>query len=355
MSRIPKIQNSLIALALFLSGCLDSSSMNNQDSTEWLIPVNEVRDGGPGKDGIPALNSPQMIDANQATYLENDDLVLGLVMGDNISAFPHRILDWHEIINETFAGEKLSIIYCPLTGTGIAWERVIDGRETTFGVSGLLYNTNIIPYDRETDSNWSQMLFKSVNGRLAGTQAETINLVETTWKTWKEMYPNTKVVSRNTGFNRSYNYPYGDYKTNHNAIFFPVSRRDNRLPAKQRVLGCLINEQLKVYDLDTFGDDNKLINDEFQGKKLIILGNKQSNFIVAFENNLDGREHVFQAIQNRLPIILKDEIGNEYDVFGKVQAGPDFGKQLKPIRQMMSYWFSWAPFYPTIELFEAGN
>lgn len=326
---------------------------NGGGSNNWLIPFGEVRDGGPGKDGIPAVDRPELVSASAASYLSDADLVLGMVVGQDARAYPHRILDWHEIINESFGNKSLSIVYCPLTGTGIGWERVVLGKETTFGVSGLLYNTNIIPYDRSTDSNWSQLLLKAVNGPAIGEKAKTYSLIETTWGTWKQMYPNTRVVSRNTGFNRDYGrFPYGDYRTNHNFVIFPVSRTDNRLLAKERVLGVILEEKLKVYSIELFSNQNRVIEDQFQGKNLIVIGNKTANFVVAFENSLNAGKRSFTPIQNKLPIVMRDDLGNEYDVAGRVTSGPDAGKALKDVPRMMSYWFSWAPFYSEIELYK---
>lgn len=322
-------------------------------SNDWLIPVGEVRDGGPGKDGIPAVERPEFTNAAAATYLSDNDLILGMVVGGEARAYPHRILDWHEIINESIGGKSVSIVYCPLTGTGIGWERVILGKETTFGVSGLLYNTNIIPYDRSTNSNWSQLLLKAVNGPAIGEKAKTYSLIETTWGSWKQMYPNTKVVSRNTGFNRDYGrYPYGDYRTNQNFILFPVARVDNRLPAKERVLGVILEDKLKVYSIELFREQNRVIEDQFKGKDLVIIGNKTANFVVAFENSLNAGKRIFTPVQNKLPVVMRDDLGNEYDIAGRVTSGPDVGKALRDVPRMMSYWFSWASFYPEIELYQ---
>lgn len=189
---------------IFLLGCSDEISNASETETAdgWLIPENEVVSGGPGKDGIPALTTPDFIPASEASYLSANDLILGFVDGDDTRAYPHAILDWHEIINDQTPNHAPAVIYCPLTVTGIVWSREIDGNKTTFGVSGLLYNSNIIPYDRASDSNWSQLLLQSVNGELSGHKAETYNLIETTWNTWKEMYPSTRIVSDNTGHNR---------------------------------------------------------------------------------------------------------------------------------------------------------
>ena len=193
-------------------------------SPEWTLPRNEILDGGPGKDGIPALLDPLLVLAQDATYLTNGDLILGYKMGDEVRAYPHKILDWHEIINDQINGFPFAVTYCPLTGTGIGWERTINRTVTTFGVSGLLYNTNLIPYDRLTDSNWSQIRLDCVNGSAQGILAKTVELVETTWGNWKEMYPQSKVVSDRTGWSRDYQlFPYGNYRTDHSIIFFPIS------------------------------------------------------------------------------------------------------------------------------------
>ncbi|MFO7923591.1 MAG: DUF3179 domain-containing protein, partial [Bacteroidales bacterium] len=237
----------LLNVVLFISvSCsIDDVSPDNDNDRgdpligDWLVPDNEIFDGGPGKDGIPALNDPQFTDPHEAAYLSDDDLVLGFVQDGIARAYPHNILDWHEIVNDSYNDMQMAVIYCPLTGTGVGWDREINGNITTFGVSGLLYNSNIIPYDRETDSNWSQMLLKAVNGPLKGTPAETFNLIETRWDTWISMYPETRVLSEQTGHNRNYSrYPYGDYKTN-NTLVFPVNNEDDRLHRKERVLGIL--------------------------------------------------------------------------------------------------------------------
>ena len=339
---------------IFLLGCSDDLSNASETKTgdEWLIPQNEVVSGGPGKDGIPALTTPDFITASEASYLSGNDLILGFVDGDDIRAYPHDILDWHEIINDETPNHAPAVIYCPLTGTGIAWNREIDGNKTTFGVSGLLYNSNIIPYDRATDSNWSQLLLQSVNGKLSGYDAETYNLIETTWKTWKEMYPSTRVVSDNTGYNRSYGeYPYGNYKEN-NDLIFSVNNEDDRLHKKERVLAVIINEKAKAYRFENLEEHNNLFTDKVEGTEVTITGNPQDNLMVAFKSTLsDGTSLELEVIEDQRPAILTDQEGNIWDITGKTIHGPRKGEKLEPVTQMMGYWFGFATFYPEIELF----
>ena len=130
---------------------------NDEEGGVWSIPNEQVLDGGPGKDGIPSVDNPIFYDISQNTVYEEEDLVVGYKRDTAARAYPHVVLDWHEIVNDEINGFPMTITYCPLTGTAIGWDRTIDGNVTTFGVSGLLYNSNLIPYDRRTNSNWSQM------------------------------------------------------------------------------------------------------------------------------------------------------------------------------------------------------
>jgi hypothetical protein len=333
------------------SGGNGSSGSKNQES--WSIPSDEVFDGGPGKDGIPALDEPEFINAGEADYLSDGDLVLGFVVGDEARAYPHHILDWHEIVNDHLAGVNISVTYCPLTGTGIGWNREIDGKVTTFGVSGLLYNSNLIPYDRSTNSNWSQIRLDCVNGSLKGREVETFALVETSWLTWKKMYPATRVVSTNTGYNRSYGrYPYGGYRTENDYLIFPVSHTDDRLPGKERVLGVLFPGATRIYTFEEFSDGVKVINDKPQGRNVVVVGSKDDNFMVSFLNDPgDGTILSFSPVEDAYPIVMTDEEGNKWDVFGRAVDGPRTGAQLGTLSSFMGYWFSFATFYPDLSIY----
>ncbi|MCK4748600.1 MAG: DUF3179 domain-containing protein, partial [Bacteroidales bacterium] len=262
------------------------------------------------------------------------------------------ILDWHEIINDQIGGVNISVTYCPLTGTGIGWNREINGKVTSFGVSGLLYNSNLIPYDRETDSNWSQIRLDCVNGNLSGTEIETYALVETTWKTWKEMYPDTKVVSSSTGYNRSYGvYPYGSYRTNHDYLIFPVANKDNRFENKDRVHGIVMKGNARVYPLTAFGNEVQVIQDQFEGEDFVVAGNGEDNFAVSFLRDPgDGTLLSFTAVQDQYPVVMTDGEGNQWDVLGTAVSGPRQGTRLTHARSFIGYWFSFAAFYPEVSI-----
>ncbi len=334
-----------LILVLFLFACGDS----NSSSDEWTIPSSEVFDGGPGKDGIPSVDDPEFDSVTNTDYLDENDLVVGVIVNGTAKVYPHPILDWHEIVNDNISSQSFALTYCPLTGTALAWDRNVNGSETTFGVSGKLYNSNLMPYDRESDSYWSQLGLESVNGELVGTPANVFPLIETTWATWKAAYPNAQVMTTNTGFSRNYNqYPYGDFRTNHNNLIFPVSPFDNRLPAKERVFAALSTSTNRVYSIELF-EDAQLIQDNIDSQEIMIIGSKADNFMVGFNNpGLEGLSYV----ANALPVIAEDQDGNRITLSGAITSGPMSGTQLTPLKSVIGYFFSLGAFYPGIEIYE---
>jgi hypothetical protein len=224
----------------------------------WLIPKDFVYQGA-GYDAIKSIQYPNFIEYNVKDYpddnfyVKSDDLVLGVKLDDQIRTYPHRILDQHEVINDQIGNHKFSIIYCPLTGTGNVWNRELNGGETTFGVSGFLHTSNIIPFDRSTNSLWSQLQGVSINGSRIKEEIERYSFVETTFETWTQIYDIPFVMSDNTGIDRNYaEYPYGDYKTNNDFLIYPIQFDDNRLSRKERVHGIIINGKAKAYRLSSF-------------------------------------------------------------------------------------------------------
>jgi len=263
--------------------------------------------------------------------------------------YQHPILDWHEIINDGIGNTKFAITYCPLTGSGISWDRIIDGNETTFGVSGLLYNTNLIPYDRKTESNWSQMRLQSVNGSLISKFVNTFPLLETSWETAKNLFSGAKVVSENTGFSRNYGtYPYGSYRTNHSSLLFPVNHNDSRVNSKERVLGLFAGDETKAYRILDF-QNSDIVIESVGLKKFIIYGDLNKNIITAFDISNIPEDIEFTKSSLQLPYIVQDNLGNHYDLFGHSK---ELGKSnLKPAKAFIAYWFAWAAFYPSTDLY----
>ena len=345
----------------FNRGGTNNNSNNNGggngtvvDYSKWSIPINDVKDGGPGKDGIPSIDSPNFAFQNdsKAAYVKEDDLVIGLVIGDVVKAYPHPVLDWHEVVNDRVGEKKITVSYCPLTGTGFGWESRVGGSQSTFGVSGLLYNANLILYDRNTDSNWSQLGLECVNGSQIGELPELVRVIETTWSNWKLMYPNTEVMTRDTGFSRTYQvYPYGSYKTDNDFFIFPASPTNNSIPNKERVFALIDGGFSKVYQFNKFGS-GKAIRQQFNGKNYLVVGTNKS--IVGYELEDDLKDLIFEykfesnAVESS---IFTDNEGNKWSVFGEAIDGPRKGIRLKNTKSVISYWFAIAAFYPNPQIY----
>jgi hypothetical protein len=250
-------------------------------------------------------------------------------------------------VNDDISGQKTAITYCPLTGSAIAWKRNGVVSNSAFGVSGLLYNSNLIPYDRGSNSNWSQMRLQCVNGSLIGNEIETSKIIETTYKTWREMYPTSKLLSTNTGFGRQYGvYPYGGYKTNDDLIF-PVSNEDNRLQKKERVLGLIAGGQTMAFVINSFSTEVSIKNVSFGGDEFVVVGSSGKNFAAAYKRKLDdGTTLEFTITQDELPLVMMDNEGTKWNIFGEAIEGPRAGESLKQAKAFIAYWFGWAAFYP---------
>lgn len=320
----------------------------------WLIPKLEIYEGA-GKDGIAAIDNPQFESVEKTQFLEEEDLVTVLQVGEEIKAYPHIILDYHEIVNDEVGGLPVTINYCPFTGTGMAWERTIDGVTTTFGVSGLLYNSNLMPFDRNTETIWSQLEFRGVNGTLLGKPAQVHSMVEMTWETYKALFPMGKIMTKNTGFDLVYgDYPYLDFRTDNDFFVFPVTVTDTRLPNKERVLGIIGANETKVYRFSSFAEkaEIQVLHDSFGGKRLAILGSAEKGVMSAVYANLkDGTPIEFlPTIQENG--LLRDTNGNEWTLLGKAVSGDLKGTQLALPKSFMGYWFAMAIFYPNLVIYK---
>lgn len=343
----------LLSIQFILLSCSTAENTVNEtsnESSEWLIPINEIRDGGPGKDGIPSIDSPNFTRADMINFLNDDDLVIGILQGNTVKAYPHIIMDWHEITNDEINTSFFTLNYCPLTGTAFAWESSSKNNRTTFGVSGLLYNANLILYDRNTDSNWSQLKLECVNGELIGDVPKLYNVVETNWGTWKTLYPNSQILNIQTGFSRTYGTsPYGDYATNNNRFIFRPDITNNALPNKQRVFAIIDDDESKVYQFSDF-ENGKVIRDTFNGVDYLIVGNE--NIINGFKLEGDLANLTFEYNFNNSEAFFNDNEGNIWSVFGHAIGGPRLNQSLTPAKSVLSYWFAIAAFYPNPKIYE---
>lgn len=285
----------LLLISLFLYWQISfSQSKKGFDLENSRIPVAEIKDGGPPKDGIPSIDSPVFLMAGKVN-LKDEERILGVHENGVAKAYPIKILNYHEIVNDKFNGKPVVVTFCPLCGSGIAFDAEIDGAALEFGVSGLLYNSDVLLYDRQTESLWSQLEYKAISGPMVGKELTVLNTANTTWKNWKEKHPQTIVLSEETGFIRDYSRnPYPGYEAT-STLFFPVSAQNDEFHPKEMVIGLTINGKSKAYpfsELEKSG--KKSIKDRLNGRELEIRYDAESKSAEIF----DAEGNVLPAITN---------------------------------------------------------
>ncbi len=298
-----------IGLLLLTTSPAQAASKNGFDLSGSLVPQREIAQGGPPRDGIPALDSPTFIAANEARYLRDSDRVLGLTINGDARAYPIRILNWHELVNDDVGGTPVLVSYCPLCGTGMVFKAKVAGEARTFGVSGLLYASDVLMYDRQSESLWSQLLGQAVTGPLKGTRLSLLTSQHTTWGDWRRQHPNTRVMSDKIRSGRNYSRdPYAGYE-NSRSLFFPVKHMDGRFHPKEWVLGLEIKGRYVAYPFSQLALGGGELKDTYAGVPLRIV--------------YDADAHSARAL---------DADGNE-------------------LPSVRSYWFAWVAFHPGTEVY----
>ena len=321
--------------------------------SEWLISTDFVVDGGPGKDGIPALTDPEFESVQTIRTVNVNDLAIAVKRGDSVKIYPHDIMDYHEIVNEIAEESPFALSYCPLTGSATAWTANVEHADSSFGVSGLLYNSNLLLYDRETDTLWSQIYEQAVSGPRIREVPERLQALEAKFGTLKAMFPDAMVMTRNTGYRNDYvTYPYGNYRESA-GLLYPVTNSDNRMHPKTRVLGVRTSigvdetAPTKVYQIGAFGATTQAINDQVGETSIVVVGNTELDFAVAFDRRLpDGTILTFTAVDGALPVVMQDDEGTAWDAFGTAVDGPRAGQQLAMTDSFIAFWFAWVAHFP---------
>ena len=317
---------------------------NESGESKHIIPLDKLVSGGPPPDGIPSIDAPKFVSVAEADkFLQNSDQVVGVNIKGDIRTYPLQILVWHEIVNDFIGGSPVAITYCPLCFTNQVFNRTINSQIIEFGTSGKLYNSNLVMYDRTSKSLWSQSLGEGIVGKYAGTKLHKVPFDVAYWKEWKELYPDTKVLSRDTGSTRAYGAdPYGDYYTSSD-LFFPVSNHDNRLGLKEIVVGLHNGVSYKAYKLHQI-EDKKVINDQINGKSFLLFS-IHPFMVRVFDNMVDGQKLSFQIGQNNSKI-TDIQTGSEWNFEGSATSGPMKGKHLARLPIDEGFWFEWVAFHP---------
>jgi hypothetical protein len=322
---------------------------SGEGETKHIVPLDKIVSGGPPPDGIPSIDNPKFVSIEEADkFLQDADQVVGVNINGDVRAYPLQILVWHEIVNDNVGGTPVAVTYCPLCFTNQVFNRTVRGQTVEFGTSGKLYNSNLVMYDRTSNSLWSQALGQAIVGKHAGFKLDRIPFDVAFWKEWKQLYPATKVLSRDTGSTRPYGAdPYGNYYTS-NELYFPVTNKDDRLGLKEIVVGLENAGQFKAYKLQQIEDD-KVINDRIGGKS-IALFSLHPFMVRVFSNALDGQNVEFQFDKNSSKITDK-QTGSEWNFDGTAISGPMKGKQLSRLPFDEGFWFEWVAFHPETALY----
>ena len=349
-----------------LSGIDEGFADLLRDGHSSTIRTEEIVWGGVPIDGIPSLDDPATVSPDEAV-IDLGDAVFGIVVNGEARAYPLRILDWHEMVNDAVGGVPVSLAYCPLCGSGIAYDgRAPNGQTYTFGTSGLLYRSNKLMYDRVTRTLWNQLTGEPVLGSLAGerdAEGEPLRLtllpvVVTTWEDWLTQHPETTVLDISTGFSRPYEpgLPYGNYFQSRGTMF-PIWNRSDLVSAKEFVYGLRIGSDRKAYPFLALTDE-VVVNDTV-GEQPVLLVAARGEVVTegvhreypspnAYYSGAEVRafergDHTFAAGDD--PDTLRDAAGNVWQVTEEAVLGPN-GEHLERIAGHLAYWFGWYSFYP---------
>ncbi len=299
------------------------------------IRLEEITWGGVVKDGIPSLDFPEMIEADAADYLLDDDLVFGVAIEGDVRAYPLRIMGWHEMFNDRVGGVPVALAYCTLCGAGILFETQVDGRDEplVFGSSGFLYRSHKLMFDRQTHSLWNQFTGKPVSGELVGSKIELKQrpVVISTWRDWQNQNPGTSVLSLETGHPRDYGsgLVYQDYFASPD-LMFPAEVDESRLRQKGYVFGIRTFGAAKAWPVAAF-EGGRVINDRVGDLNVVLIGDADGRTVRAYDRG--HREFTFDGGELRVGVEQWRQAENAL-------TGPD--DEIAPrIAGHVAYWFAW--------------
>ncbi len=332
------------------------------DFSKHAVPLGEILSGGPPKDGIPSIDQPSFVSVDEADGWIGDREPIVVFEHDGVvRGYPWQILIWHEIVNDEVGGQPVSITYCPLCNTAIAFDRRVNGRLLDFGTTGKLRHSDLVMYDRQTETWWQQATGEAIVGELTGTTLRFLSAPTVSWSDFKRTHPAAQVLSRDTGHNRPYGKnPYDGYDTGRPFLF--RGRTDNRLPVMARVVVVRNGDGSVVYPMSVLGRE-KAINHEVGGSPVVLFFRKGTASAVdapsidrgrdvgaanVFERTVDGRTLNFRPDGDGF---RDEETGSRWNFFGVAVDGPLAGVRLTPVVHYIPFWFAWAAFAPDTPIY----
>ena len=306
------------------------------------------------RDAIRPIYKPRYEGPKGGAWLDPDDLVIGIAGEEGAFAYPLKILNFHEIVNDRIGGRPVLISYCPLCASGIVYDRRVEGRVLVFGNTSALYENDMVMYDHQTGSYWFQVGGEGIVGELTGKRLVPLPSATVTWKTWLAAYPETRVLSREQGFGR--NYPYGrdsfrgySARVDRLRFAFPFSleKLDKRLRPATIVLAVRVAGREKAYPLHRAG---AAMNDTIRGEPLVVFSAQDATVGTAFSARVGGRTLTFSATKGGG--FRDGQTGSQWTLTGRAVEGPLAGERLRPLPTRRAFWFALAIALPDVALFQ---
>ena len=336
------------------------------DFSIHAVPYDEILSGGPSKDGIPSIDNPQFINIEEADqWLDSREPVIRVTINQAVKAYPIQILTWHEIVNDSLGGTPIVVSFCPLCNTAIVFERTVDDEVLDFGTSGRLRYSNLIMYDRQTESWWQQGTGEAIVGELTGHKLKLLPAGMISWDVFKNAHPDGLVLSRETGHNRSYGRnPYPGYDDVDNSPFlYQGPEIPGALPPVARILALEFDGQPIAYPYSLLAD-LQVINDRVGGQPVVIFwvpgmasaldtqvisDGQDVGSAIAFSRILNGQELTFKLEGDNF---IDIGTGSSWDFLGNALSGPLKGEQLNQVVALNYLWFAWAAFKPETTIYQ---
>jgi hypothetical protein len=359
---VPQIASSPVDVSI--SGLAALRGELPDGAPEPAVPLEEIRSGGPPPDGIPPIDVPSFLLAGAVDFLGDNEPVLALDIEGESRAYPVQILMWHEIVNDTVAGVPVSVTYCPLCNSAVAYDRRVGDRIVDFGTSGSLWNSALVMYDRQTETLWSHFSGAGIVGELTGVQLDTFPVQTVPWRIWRDANPDGLVLSRETGFSRDYGRnPYPGYDDVDSTPFLFEGEVDGTFTAMTRIVGIERDGDALGVPLFRLQED-RAIHTSIAGDAIVVFWEPgtasalDARSIVegddigatgVFLTELDGDRLTFSATDAGF---VDEQTGSTWNLLGRAVDGPLDGSRLDRIEHLDTFWFAWAAFQPDSALVE---
>ena len=348
-----------------LGGARFSRAVWKTDFDTHSVPYDEIYSGGVPRDGIPPIDDPKFTTLEEAdSWLREQDPVVAFEINGDARAYPLRILTQHEIVNDVVGDIPVAITFCPLCNSAIVFDRRLDGVIYDFGVSGKLRNSDLLMWDRQTQSWWQQFTGEAIVGEMTGQTLTWLPASIISWSDFRASNPDGRVLSRDTGYSRNYDRPpYAGYDKIDNPPFLFAGDLDGRLLPKERVAAVTIGDADVAFPF-TILETERVVSYTLNGQDLVVFFKPGTLSVFnnsftgepgeigatgVFDPNLNGQKLIFRADGGGF---VDNDTGSVWNILGEAIDGPLVGQTLIPIIHADHFWFAWAAFKPDTVIYQ---